>query len=94
MSMETGPTNTTELQPSWERDKTSQFVVIDLGKLQPTEQVNALRKGQGKLFSDLERILEDLVAAGTIQSNAQPVIVVVRENSAPAIEVPDDSDDD
>jgi len=93
MSMETGPTNT-EFQSSWEQDKTSQFVIVDLGGSQPTEQVNGLRKGQGKLFTDLERIVEDLVTAGTIQSNAQPVIIVVRENSAPAIEVFDDSDDD
>jgi hypothetical protein len=94
MSVETGPAYTTESQASWERDKISQFVVVDLGKSQPTEQVNALRKGQGKLFTDLERIVEDLVTAGTIQSNAQPLIIVVRENSAPAIEVSDDSDDD
>ena len=44
---------------------------------------------EGKPFADLERIVEDvlaLVTAGTIQSNAQSVIIVVREDSAPAIE--------
>jgi hypothetical protein len=101
MSMETGATktgatNTKESQAPRERDKMGQvqIVVVDLRKTQPTDQVNALRKGEGSLFMNVERIIEQLVTAGTIRSNAQPVVVVVRENSAPAIEVSDDTDDD
>jgi len=91
MSMETGATST-----SLEQDKMGQvqIVVVDLKERQPTDQVNALRKGEGRLFMNVERIIEHLVTAGTIRSDAQPVVIVVRENSAPAIEVSDDADDD
>jgi hypothetical protein len=93
MSMETGATSTKESQASREVGQV-QIVVVDLRKTQPTDQVNALRKGEGSLFMNVERIIEQLVTAGTIRSNAQPVVIVVRENSAPAIEVSDDTDDD
>ena len=73
MSMETGATktgatSTKESQASRERDKMGQvqIVVVDLRKTQPTDQVNALRKGEGSLFMNVERIIEQLVTAGTI----------------------------
>jgi hypothetical protein len=86
----TGPANTTEFQSSWERDKTSQFVVLSISgnRSRPSKSM-LCAKGKASPFADLERIVEDLltlVTAGTIQSNAQSVIIVVREDSAPAIE--------
>ena len=40
------PSEHPEFQSSWERDKPAVCRVVDLGKSQPTEQVNALRKGK------------------------------------------------
>jgi hypothetical protein len=65
-----------------------QIVVVDVAERQMPDDVNNLRAGQGKLLDHVERIIADLVAAGTIAANAQPVVLVVREHS------PDDDDDD
>ncbi len=46
-------------------------------------QCQRLRKGQGKLFTHVERIVGDLVEAGTVKSAAQPVVIVVREIPSP-----------
>jgi hypothetical protein len=50
-----------------------------------------LRNGQGKLLDHIERIMADLVAAGAVESTAQPVVLVVREVSSPD---DDDEEDD
>ena len=65
-------------------------VIVDIGERQSSEAVNSLRKGEGKLIDNVERIMADLVAAGTIGSMAQPVVFVVRENSPPE----DDEDEE
>ena len=98
MSTESRATSTTEQQHSRERAKAghssaqSQIVVVDLGEPQSTDDVGDLRKGQGKLLVHVESIISDLVAAGTVGSNAQPVVIVVRENSSFPIDVDDDED--
>ena len=61
----------------------SQIVVVDLEEAQPSQQVKRLRKGSGKLMTKVERIVGDLVQAGTIKSTAQPVVIVVREIPSP-----------
>jgi hypothetical protein len=66
-----------------------QIVVVDLGDRQAPEEVNRLRAGKGKLLDHVERIVADLVAAGTVAANAQPVVLVVREDSSS-----DDDDED
>ncbi len=91
----TGPANTTEFQSSWERDKTSQFVVLSISgnRSRPSKSM-LCAKGKASPFADLERIVEDLltlVTAGTIQSNAQSVIIVVRK--IPLLPSRDDSDE-
>jgi Family of unknown function (DUF6200) len=67
-----------------------QVVVVDLGERQMPDEVNRLRNGQGKLFDHVERIIADLVAAGTVAASAQPVVLVVRELSSPG----DDEEED
>ena len=42
----------------------------------------------------VERIVADLVEAGTVKSTAQPVVIVVREFPAPFWSMDDDDDDD
>jgi hypothetical protein len=62
-------------------DKTgkSQMVVVDLEGLHSPGAIKRLRRGKGKLFHRVERIVSDLVQDGTVKSIAQPVVVVVRE---------------
>ncbi len=55
-------------------------VIIDLGK-QKKKRVKRLRKGQGRLMSDVALALDELKTEGVVKEGAQPVIVVVREKS-------------
>jgi len=55
------------------------MIVVDLGEPQPSLQVKRLRKGEGKLMTHVERIVNDLIEAGTVKGTAQPVVIVVRE---------------
>jgi hypothetical protein len=76
-----------------------ELVIVDLGKRQRPKQVRRLRKGRGKLVGRIDAIVDELVQAGTVKANAQPVVVVVREEpSLPwpfgAIRNNDDDDDD
>lgn len=72
----------------------SQIVVVDLDEAQPSRLVSRLRKGRGKLLTKVERIVGELVEAGTIKSTAQPVVLVVREVASPWSFGDDDDDDD
>jgi hypothetical protein len=71
--------------------KEHQVVVVDIGERQAPDEVERLRNGQGKLLDHIERIMADLVAAGAVESTAQPVVLVVREVSSPD---DDDEEDD
>ncbi len=53
-------------------------VIIDLGKHR-RKRIKALRKGTGRLTDEVNGCVEELKAAGTLSSNAQTVVVVVRE---------------
>ena len=69
-------------QPEPRKSDTSrrpQLVVVDLGKRQSVKKVKRLRKGRGKLMPRVERIVEELIEAGTVKADAQPVVIVVRE---------------
>lgn len=79
-----------------EKSSGSQIVVVDLEDAQPSQQVKRLRKGSGKLMTKVERIVGDLVQAGTIKSTAQPVVIVVREIPSPFgfLQQSDDDDED
>jgi|SRR4051794_41038487 hypothetical protein len=55
------------------------LVVVELSRRRSPEQVRRLRKGQGKLLTDIEDAVDELVKSGTIKSGTQPVVVVVRE---------------
>lgn len=65
-------------------------VIVDIGERQSTSEVRSLLKGEGKLLDHVEKIVADLVAAGTVAGSAQPVVFVVRELSSPE----DDEDED
>jgi hypothetical protein len=80
--MATAPTSTVEHRETREHEKSGKsLIVVDLGEAQSHVQVRRLRKGKGKLFNHVERIVNDLIEAGTIKANAQPVVIVVNEMS-------------
>ena len=55
-------------------------VVADLGR-RGRKAVKQLRKGQGPLLEDAEKVIEQLRADGTIKGGAQAVIVIVKERA-------------
>jgi hypothetical protein len=61
----------------------AEIVIVDLDKVQTSRNVRLLRKGRGKLARRVERIVNELVEAGTVKSTAQPVVIVVRESMSP-----------
>jgi Family of unknown function (DUF6200) len=69
----------TPTEPHSHKDTGKSLIVVDLGEPQSPAQIRRLRKGKGKLFSHVERVVDDLVSAGTVKSNSQPVVIVVRE---------------
>jgi hypothetical protein len=91
--MATAPSSSTEQREQKEAGK-SQTVVVDFDEPQSSVLVRRLRKGKGKLMTRVERIVNDLVASGTVKSTAQPVVIVVREIPAPFWLADDDDDDD
>jgi len=62
-----------------EKSGKQQLVVVELGKEQTAQQIRRLREGRGKLMKSIDDIVADLIEAGTLKSNAQPVVIVVRE---------------
>jgi hypothetical protein len=59
-----------------------QIVVVDLDQPQSPQLVKQLCKGEGQLMTDVERIVNELIEAGTVKTNAQPVVIVVREQTS------------
>jgi len=86
------PTTAAETRGDHDKDKAKQqIIMVDLGRRQSPKQVRRLRNGRGKLISHIEEIVEDLVEAGTVKANAQPVVIIVRE--APPVPWPFDATD-
>jgi hypothetical protein len=78
-----------------EKKGKSPLVVVELARRRSPEQVRRLRKGRGRLVSDIEDAVEELVQAGTIKADAQPVVIVVREAwPTPLLWAGYDEDDD
>jgi Family of unknown function (DUF6200) len=99
MSMAQAPTAAEQRDQREQREPAKpQLVIVDLGKRQTPKQVRRLRKGRGKLLQRIDGIVDELVQAGTIKANAQPVVIVVREEPRLPLAWPfaaaDDDDDD
>jgi hypothetical protein len=62
--------------------KKTQLVLVDLSRRQTSEQISRLRRGRGSLVPRIDRIVGELVEAGTVKAEAQPVVIVVRETMA------------
>jgi Family of unknown function (DUF6200) len=66
-------------EPHGDKETGKPQIIVDLGEPQPAAQIRRLRRGKGKLFHQVERIVDDLARAGTVKSNAQAVVIIVRE---------------
>jgi hypothetical protein len=91
--MGTQPTPREESEHRETEDKLP-LVVVELSRRRSPEQVRRLRKGRGKLVSDIDDVVEELVKSGTIKSGTQPVVVVVREAALPLLWASDDEEDE
>jgi hypothetical protein len=56
-------------------------VVVDLGR-KKVKLLKQLRRGKGKLLTDVKRCIDELAASGVISGAIQPVVVVVSEQPA------------
>jgi hypothetical protein len=70
--------------PSKREAKTSDksVVVVELSRVRSHEQVRRLRRGRGRLATDIDEVINELVQSGTIKADTPPVVVVVRESTA------------
>jgi Family of unknown function (DUF6200) len=80
--------------PETEKHAKSQLVVVELAKRRSPEQVRRLRRGRGRLVTDIEDAVDELVKSGTIKSGTQPVVIVVREATLPLLWALEDVDED
>ena len=53
-------------------------IIVDLGT-KPRKQVRRLRNGTGSLLAEVQGLVEQLKTSGTVEKNAQPIVVVVRQ---------------
>jgi Family of unknown function (DUF6200) len=81
--MATTAAGTTEHREPRDKAGKTDIVIVDLDKVQTPRDVRLLRKGRGKLATRVERIVYELIEAGTVKSTAQPVVIVVRESMSP-----------
>ena len=59
-------------------DKKPAPVVVDLGK-RGKRAVKRLRNGEGKLFTEVTDLVDQLCRDGSVRTDAQLVVVVVRQ---------------
>ena len=84
--------------PSKPKSETSgkSVVVVELSKVRSHEQVRRLRTGRGRLATDINEVVNELVQSGTIKADTPPVVIVVRESTASLLwsELEHDLDED
>ncbi|HEY2186341.1 MAG TPA: hypothetical protein VGH39_15225 [Xanthobacteraceae bacterium] len=71
-------------------------VVVELSRVRTHEQVRRLRRGRGRLATDIEEVISELAQSGTIKADTPPVVIVVRESTASLLwsELEHDLDED
>jgi hypothetical protein len=53
-------------------------IILDLGK-KKRKQIKQLKKGTGKLMTEVQDCIQELKQAGRVADHSRPVIVLVRE---------------
>jgi hypothetical protein len=62
--------------------KGSELCVVDVGKYS-RKQIRRLRRGEGKLMTKAEQIVQDLKDNGVLAKDANTVVLVVRQKVVP-----------
>lgn len=55
-------------------------IILDINQTK-SKDIRDLRKGQGKIFKKISKMLEQLKAAGQTPPDAQPIILIVKKKS-------------
>jgi hypothetical protein len=55
-------------------------ILVDLGK-KSRKKVKRLRDGEGKLMDKVKSVMDELRSNGTLKTDAQPVLIIVRERA-------------
>ena len=58
--------------------KASDLCVVEVGQYS-RKQIKRLRKGEGKLLSNVEQIIQDMKDDGVLNSDSNTVVLVVRQ---------------
>lgn len=58
-------------------------IVVDLGK-HKNKRVKALVRGEGPLLEEVDAVVKNLIAAGTVAEGVQPLVIVVRPKAKKA----------
>lgn len=58
-----------------------EVVVVDIGRKYKRRAISRLRKGEGKLSRELQRLMDVLVEEGSLGSNLQPIVIVLKEKN-------------
>jgi hypothetical protein len=78
MPTNTSTVETTTTTRSDSTPKSGELCVVDLGKFSK-KQIRKLRRGEGKLMTKAERVVQDLKANGVLAKDATTVVLVVRQ---------------
>jgi len=54
-------------------------IIVDLGKRKKAA-IRKLTEGKGKLVAEVDQCISELKANNTLEANAQPVVIVLRES--------------
>ena len=98
--MTTQPSTSDSTHKREAKTSAKSVVVVELSHVRSHEQVRRLRRGRGKLATDIDEVIHELVQSGTIKADTPPVVVVVRESSASLLwseiehELDDEEDED
>lgn len=65
-------------------DKAGELCVVDVGKYS-RKQIRRLRRGEGKLMTKTEQIVQDLKDNGVLAKDANTVVLIVRQKVATGI---------
>jgi hypothetical protein len=76
------PQSTSEQRDQRQEGKQQQYVVVELSRVRPPDQVKRLREGRGKLMRDIDDVIEELTESGTVKPGS-PLVIVVREAAPP-----------
>ena len=57
-------------------------IILDLGK-KKRSLIRQLCNGEGPLIDEVNGCIEELQASGSISTDAQPIVIVIREKARP-----------